>query len=223
MDKLELEKVKAVQEYHGRHKYTCACHDHVPKLIAQVESLQGQLVEYQQSKKDWLEAFACGDSVRAINRLAAETVGLRQQLADRNDTICGMKEEKERADMLHDLLKLSQEEVKRLENALQGATIRYESMTKQLAEAKLDLEDLLGPHYSGLRRENEDLKHQLAQARKALPKGLNIRCCEDGVWLELKADTGISACMNLSDMGKCNPGNIISVAILEWCRQTAAK
>ena len=57
-------------------------------------------------------------------------------------------------------------------------------------------------------------------ANEPIP-GLSIRCCDDGVWLELNADTGKSACINLSNMGKDSNGKIIREAILDWCKQIA--
>ena len=70
---------------------------------------------------------------------------------------------------------------------------------------------------------NETLQREKAELEieKNIPPSLNIRCCEDGVWLELKATTGRSACINLSNMGKEHPGDIIAAAILDWCRDTA--
>src|SRR3990167_9872875 len=70
---------------------------------------------------------------------------------------------------------------------------------------------------------NETLQREKAELEieKNIPPSLNIRCCEDGVWLELKATTGRSACINLSNMGKEHQGDSIAAAILDWCRDTA--
>ena len=53
---------------------------------------------------------------------------------------CGSAEHRE--EFLKQQLAASKEEVKGLENALRGASLRYESMTKQLAQARKALEYL---------------------------------------------------------------------------------
>ena len=84
-----LEEIKIAHGDCNTHIETAVCW-----LILEVEDLRAELAGYQQAKKDWLEAFASEDSVRNIHRLAAETVGLRQQLAvaqkeiDASDVVC---------------------------------------------------------------------------------------------------------------------------------------
>ena len=51
-------------------------------------------------------------------------------------------------------------------------------------------------------------------------RGLSIVCSDDGVWLCTKSDTGKSCMLNLSNIAK-EKGNLIGIALFDWCVQTA--
>ena len=167
-----------------------------------------------------------------LEEIKVEIESLRQQLGSPYDLTVVQAQ----LDSARQFIKTLEAEVESLRIQLEAWQSVFETSQLSHAQARLEaaereveslratvkvLNDDWAIDKACLDREITDLQSQLAEARGALPKGLSVRCCDDGVWLELRADTGRSACINLSNMGKDHLGNIIPAAILEWCEQTA--
>jgi len=74
----ELEAIKGTQRFHDQHKYCCACHAHVPKLITMIEVANKELV----TLRFWRE-----QNLREIKHGREEIKELRERIVEMQESL----------------------------------------------------------------------------------------------------------------------------------------